>query len=170
MSEINVSSDNPEEDKTLPEDVKEAEAPQEDAEDRKIRVFAESENEPAAMSEQAEMMMSDIGGLKIYKIGDKVTGTVVQVKDDSLIVSIGTKNEGIVPREELSFVPSPSTEHYAPGQELDMIVIRQADDDTYFLSKKRAEEEKTWKKVEEAYANNARIMAVGNQVYYAPLP
>ncbi len=175
MSDINWAPDNPEE-KKEPEpeqssgsSAEEKNLQQEEA-DRKIRVYVEpgaKKDTAEGSSEQADFMMGALGGPKIYKIGDKVTGKVVQVKEDSLVVNIGTKNEGIVPREELSYVPNPTTEQYEPGQEIDMVVIRQGDDDTYYLSKKRAEEDKAWKAVEEAYANNARLNAVGSQVVNA---
>jgi ribosomal protein S1 len=163
-----------EEEKPTPEVESEKESPTGKTE-RKIKVYADSTKDDSGdersedSQDQAELMMGEMGGPKIYKIGDKVVGKVVQVKDDSLVVNIGTKNEGIVPREELSFVPNPSTEHYEPGDEIEMVVIRQADDDTYYLSKKRAEEEKAWQAVEEAYANGTRLKAVGSQVVNAGL-
>jgi len=171
---MNLSPDNPEGDKesTPEQQVKKDETPEQD---RKIRVYVEPDDERGgdhlskSSREQADFMMAGMAGPKIYKIGDKVTGKVVQVKEDSLVVNIGTKNEGIVPCEELSYVPNPSTEHYKPGDEIDMVVIRQGDDDTYFLSKKRAEEDKAWKAVEEAYAKGTRINAVGSQIVNAGL-
>ena len=171
MSDMDLSPDTPgDAEQSTPEQQVKKEEPTD--QDRKIRVYVEPEDERGdqfskGSKEQADFMMAGMAGPKIYKIGDKVTGKVVQVKDDSLVVNIGTKNEGIVPREELSYVPNPSTEHYKPGDEIDMVVIRQGDDDTYFLSKKRAEEDKAWKAVEEAYAKSARLKAVGSQVVNA---
>ena len=34
--------------------------------------------------------------------GDVINGTVVQVRDDEVLIDIGGKSEGIIPRQELA--------------------------------------------------------------------
>ncbi len=169
---MNISPNDPG-DEMEPQTPEEPAKSQNPEDEKKIRVYVapseDSKKDGHSASDEASILMSEMSGPKIYKLGDRVKGKIVQVKDDSLIVNIGTKNEGIVPREELSFVPAPTTEGYQVGEEMDMIVIKQADDDTYYLSKKRAEEDKMWDAVEEAAKAGKRLKAIGSQVVNAGL-
>src|ERR671932_1191629 len=84
--------------------------------------------------------------------GDVVTGTVVRVDKDEILVDIGYKSEGVIPVSELSIRRSVNPdEEVALGDEIDALVLQKEDaDGRLILSKKRARFEKAWKRIEAA--------------------
>src|SRR5665647_487357 len=87
-----------------------------------------------------------------FEEGDIVTGTVVRVDKDEVLVDIGYKSEGVVPANELSIKKSvdPSDE-VAVGDVIDALVLTKEDaDGRLILSKKRARFERAWQRIEKA--------------------
>jgi small subunit ribosomal protein S1 len=87
-----------------------------------------------------------------FSEGDVVTGTVVRVDKDEILVDIGYKSEGVIPISELSIRRSVNPdEEVALGDEIDALVLQKEDaDGRLILSKKRARFEKAWKRIEAA--------------------
>ncbi|MGH2909056.1 MAG: 30S ribosomal protein S1, partial [Solirubrobacteraceae bacterium] len=84
--------------------------------------------------------------------GDVVTGHVVRIDNDEVLVDIGYKSEGVIPSGELSIRKSvdPSDEVQL-GEEVDALVLTKEDQDgRLILSKKRARFEKAWRRIEAA--------------------
>jgi small subunit ribosomal protein S1 len=84
--------------------------------------------------------------------GEVVTGHVVRVDKDEVLVDIGYKSEGVIPANELSIRKSvdPSDEVHV-GEEVDAIVLTKEDQDgRLIMSKKRARFEKAWRRIETA--------------------
>src|SRR3954467_10678179 len=84
--------------------------------------------------------------------GDVVTGRVVRIDKDEVLVDIGYKSEGVIPSNELSIRKSvdPSDE-VEMGEEVDALVLTKEDQDgRLILSKKRARFEKAWRRIEGA--------------------
>jgi small subunit ribosomal protein S1 len=84
--------------------------------------------------------------------GDVVTGRVVRIDRDEVLIDIGYKSEGVIPNNELSIRKSvdPSTE-VELGEEVDALVLTKEDQDgRLILSKKRARFERAWKRIEAA--------------------
>jgi small subunit ribosomal protein S1 len=84
--------------------------------------------------------------------GDVVTGHVVRIDNDEVLVDIGYKSEGVIPVSELSIRKSvdPSDE-VSLGEEVDALVLTKEDQDgRLILSKKRARFEKAWRRIEAA--------------------
>ena len=84
--------------------------------------------------------------------GEVVSGTVVRVDKDEVLVDIGYKSEGVIPVSELSIRRSvdPSSEVQL-GDEIDALVLTKEDTEgRLILSKKRARFEMAWKKIERA--------------------
>lgn len=82
--------------------------------------------------------------------GDIVTGTVVAVDDQGLVVSIdGMKRDGVVPRkdlERLSLEPS----NYNAGDDIDIMIVRIEDEDgNLVLSVSQAQQTEDWKRAED---------------------
>jgi small subunit ribosomal protein S1 len=87
-----------------------------------------------------------------FKEGDVVSGKVVRIDKDEVMVDIGYKSEGVIPSNELSIRKSvdPSDEVQL-GEEVDALVLTKEDQEgRLILSKKRARFEKAWRKIEAA--------------------
>jgi small subunit ribosomal protein S1 len=84
--------------------------------------------------------------------GDVVTGRVVRIDADEVLVDIGYKSEGVIPSNELSIRKSVDpSEEVEMGEEVDALVLTKEDQDgRLILSKKRARFEKAWRRIEAA--------------------
>ena len=87
-----------------------------------------------------------------FQEGDVVTGHVVRIDNDEVLVDIGYKSEGVIPSSELSIRKSVDPgDEVALGEEVDALVLTKEDQDgRLILSKKRARFEKAWRKIEAA--------------------
>jgi small subunit ribosomal protein S1 len=84
--------------------------------------------------------------------GQVVTGHVVRIDQDEVLVDIGYKSEGVIAANELSIRKSvdPKDEVHL-GEEVDAIVLIKEDQDgRLMMSKKRARFEKAWRRIETA--------------------
>jgi small subunit ribosomal protein S1 len=84
--------------------------------------------------------------------GEVVTGHVVRIDKDEVLVDIGYKSEGVIPANELSIrkAVDPADEVHL-GEEVDAIVLTKEDQDgRLIMSKKRARFEKAWRRIEAA--------------------
>jgi small subunit ribosomal protein S1 len=87
-----------------------------------------------------------------FSEGDVVSGKVVRIDKDEVLVDIGYKSEGVIPSGELSIRKSvdPSDE-VSLGEEVDALVLTKEDQEgRLILSKKRARFEKAWRRIEAA--------------------
>jgi small subunit ribosomal protein S1 len=84
--------------------------------------------------------------------GEVVTGRVVRIDKDEVLVDIGYKSEGVIPAGELSIRKSVDPrEEVELGEEVDAIVLTKEDQDgRLIMSKKRARFEKAWRRIEAA--------------------
>ena len=87
-----------------------------------------------------------------FEEGDVVTGTVVRIDRDEVLLDIGYKSEGVIPASELSIRKSVDTsEEVELGEQIDALVVTKEDaEGRLILSKKRARFEKAWRKIEAA--------------------
>ena len=97
--------------------------------------------------------------INIFSEGDIVTGTVVRIDKDEVLVDIGYKSEGVIPVSELSIRKSVNTsDEVQLGEEIDALVMQKEDaDGRLILSKKRARFEKAWKRIEEAHESGVPV-------------
>jgi small subunit ribosomal protein S1 len=87
-----------------------------------------------------------------FQEGDVVTGNVVRIDNDEVLVDIGYKSEGVIPASELSIRKSVDPgDEVELGEEVDALVLTKEDQDgRLILSKKRARFEKAWRRIEAA--------------------
>jgi small subunit ribosomal protein S1 len=87
-----------------------------------------------------------------FSEGDVVSGKVVRIDQDEVLVDIGYKSEGVIPSNELSIRKSVDpSEEVELGEEVDALVLTKEDQEgRLILSKKRARFEKAWRKIEGA--------------------
>lgn len=104
-----------------------------------------------ASSETAETV--DMAGVSTVKKGDIVTGTVVKVENNQAFVDIGYKYDGIIPLREISSVPLENiADAVQLGQEVTCKVLSINDEkEILTLSKRQAEGEKAWEKMQEYF-------------------
>jgi small subunit ribosomal protein S1 len=87
-----------------------------------------------------------------FEEGDVVSGKVVRIDQDEVLVDIGYKSEGVTPSNELSIRKSVDPhDEVELGEEVDALVLTKEDQDgRLLLSKKRARFEKAWRRIEAA--------------------
>jgi len=87
-----------------------------------------------------------------FEEGDVVSGKVVRIDQDEVLVDIGYKSEGVIPQNELSIRKSVDPgDEVELGEEVDALVLTKEDQDgRLVLSKKRARFEKAWRRIEGA--------------------
>jgi len=84
--------------------------------------------------------------------GEVVSGLVVRIDKDEVLVDIGYKSEGVIPSNELSIRKNVDpNEEVSIGEEVDALVLTKEDQDgRLIMSKKRARFEKAWRRIEAA--------------------
>jgi small subunit ribosomal protein S1 len=99
------------------------------------------------------------GTLPLFSEGDVVSGRVVRIDKDEVLVDIGYKSEGVIPLPELSIRKSVKPEDEVQlGEWVDALVMQKEDPDgRLILSKKRARFEKAWKRIEAAAAAGEHV-------------
>ena len=88
--------------------------------------------------------------IKYFNDGDIVTGTVVKVDRDEVLLDIGYKTEGVIPSKELSIKHDVDPfEVVQVGDEIEALVQQKEDKEgRLILSKKRAQYERAWGTIE----------------------
>ncbi len=114
------------------------------------------------MSEQTTMptenmdeMMQALETMQPVRTGDILKGRIVQVRQDGVSVDIGGKAEGFIPAIEWG---GNHLEEAKVGDEVEVYVLRpeskaEETEGMVLLSKRRADYERAWKRVQEAYEN-----------------
>ncbi|MBI5534216.1 MAG: 30S ribosomal protein S1 [Deltaproteobacteria bacterium] len=86
---------------------------------------------------------------ELTKEGEIVTGTVVQITRDNVVVDIGGKSEGVIPLSEFSLAPGAPP--VKPGDKVDVYIeSRENDDGLVSLSKEKADKMKVWDEISSA--------------------
>jgi small subunit ribosomal protein S1 len=83
--------------------------------------------------------------------GQLVEGTVVRIDRDEVLVDIGYKSEGVIPQKELSIRNNADPgDVVALGEQIEALVLQREDaEGRLVLSKKRAQYERAWHRIEE---------------------
>ena len=94
--------------------------------------------------------------------GDVVGGVVVHIDKEGVLVDVGTKSEGLIRPGEISREPSLAPEEVVQvGDRIDVYVMQSEDQDgSLILSKKRADFERAWERVEEAHRTGKMLSAM----------
>ncbi len=94
--------------------------------------------------------------VRTYSRGDTITGSVVQVEEKDILVDIGYKSEGILPKSELS--PFREEEGIDTGEEVEVLVTYiDEEKGTVYVSEKQAAYERKIGELEEAFKNDETI-------------
>ncbi len=103
---------------------------------------------------------------KIIHTGEVVEGTVIDVKPDEIILNIGYKSDGILPKSEYSNDSSIDlTKQVSVGDKLDVKVLKVNDGEGQVaLTYKRLVADRGSKKIEEAFENKEVLTAKVAQI------
>lgn len=87
--------------------------------------------------------------------GELLKGTVLKISGDDVVVDIGLKSEGVVPRRE--FLAPDGSLRVHPGDQVDVIFERDDESGGLRLSHERAVRLRLWDDLEKAYRENTII-------------
>jgi len=107
-----------------------------------------------------ELIRAIEDSLKDFKDGDLVAGTVVKVDRDEVLLDIGYKSEGVIPSKELSIRQDVDpSEVVQVGDHVEALVLQKEDKEgRLILSKKRAQYERAWSRIEEIMNGGGTIV------------
>jgi small subunit ribosomal protein S1 len=97
--------------------------------------------------------------IKDFDDGDIVEGVVVKVDPEEVLLDIGYKSEGVIPSRELSIKHDVDPfEVVQVGDVIEALVLQKEDKEgRLVLSKKRAQYERAWGKIEEIHQNDSTV-------------
>ncbi len=101
------------------------------------------------------------GTFKRLQRGDRIEATIIQVERDRVFVDLGTKAEGIVPLGELTDENIENAQDlFKVGDKINVVVIRpEGAEGNPIVSKKRADFEEAWDRIEDAHRTQEMITA-----------
>src|SRR5918992_731709 len=110
-------------------------------------------------SSQEELMAAIEATIKPFDEGDIVAGVVVKIDKDEVLLDIGYKSEGVIPGRELSIRNDVDpNEVVATGDQIEALVLQKEDaDGRLILSKKRAQYERAWGRIEEIKGRDGTV-------------
>ena len=98
--------------------------------------------------------------MKSYNIGDIVSGTVVQIDREGVLLDIGCKSEGFISKKELTAKRIFDIDDIVSiGQVLDATVLAIDEEGQYILSTKEAELEILWNTVEAIWNSEDKVVS-----------
>ncbi len=97
--------------------------------------------------------------IKVFKEGDFISGTVVRIDNNEVLVDIGYKSEGIIPLRELSIKKDVNpNDIVCLGEEIETLVLQKEDKEgQLILSKKRAKYRRAWDKIIEISEKDEKL-------------
>ncbi len=122
----------------------------------------------ATMSEKKEMSMEELlateaydldGAMRLPRLNEVVNGTVHQVTENGIIIDMGCKKDGIIPKEEVTLEGDQKlTDLFKAGDEIQAKVVKTDDGEGVItLSKKKLEVNEHWNEINEALENKTTI-------------
>jgi small subunit ribosomal protein S1 len=115
--------------------------------------------QPKPEQPSMEVLLGEEGlGLDFPKQGEIRTGVIASMGDNEILVSIGTKSEGVIGGRELELVPPEERANFEIGLEIPVYVLLPEDSNgNVVLSYIRAREEKDWETVNELLESAAPV-------------
>jgi small subunit ribosomal protein S1 len=106
-----------------------------------------------------ELVIAMEESLRDFNDGDIVEGTVVKIDRDEVLLDIGYKSEGVIPSKELSIRHDVDpNEVVKVGDKIEALVLQKEDKEgRLILSKKRAQYERAWGRIEEVMRSGETI-------------
>jgi small subunit ribosomal protein S1 len=138
--------------------------------------------EESASTSMEALLQEEELSLDLPKAGEFRTGVIADIRQNEILVSIGTKSEGIIAGKEKEQIPDAELKLFQVGDEISVYVLQPEDQNgNVVLSYIRAREERDWKQVEEllisgdgcdskiiGYNKGGLIVPVGNLRGFVP--
>lgn len=124
--------------------------------------IANSEAVEGDASESMESLMAQQDAMdEAFKPGQLLTGKVVRIDSEGVLVDVGYKTEGVIPLHQLSHRRDVNPEEIVKvGEQVDVSVTRlEGAEGTLILSKKRADLESAWFRVIKAHESGEVLTA-----------
>lgn len=107
-----------------------------------------------ADNNMASLLESEGMNIDFPSQGEIRQGIIASITSNQILVSVGTKSEGIITGRELEAIPEAEREALEVGQEIPVYIINPEDSNgNLVLSYTQAREEENWKHAEELMAN-----------------
>ena len=121
----------------------------------------DSNGEGEAMESMESLMAAQDAMDEAFKPGQLLTGKVVRIDSEGVLVDVGYKSEGVIPLHQLSHRRDVNPEEIVKvGEEVDVSVTRvEGAEGTLILSKKRADLESAWIRVIKAHESGEVLTA-----------
>lgn len=129
--------------------------------DNKKEVETASENQMYDLMDEIEK------SLRIPGRGEIVKGSIIQVRDNEIVVNLGCKKDGIIPRDEITSDATTNLNTlFNVGEEIEAQVIKTDDGEgNLLLSKKKLDVNEHWNDIAQAYKDKSVIeVKVKNKV------
>jgi small subunit ribosomal protein S1 len=122
---------------------------EEELENEQAEVASTTEQTEGAPSVSMEDLLEEEGlELDFPKQGEVRPGIIATISEGEVLVSVGTKSEGVLSGRELELIPEEERNAFEIGQEIPVYVITPEDPNgNVVLSYTRAQEEKDWEEV-----------------------
>ena len=115
-----------------------------------------SDKSAMAAGSFAALFEDSLEGGDFGKEGEIVTGTIVAVQRDNVVIDIGGKSEGVIPLSE--FMDEKGEINVKAGDKTEVYVeSRENDDGLVILSKEKADKAKVWQELVLAFKNNELV-------------
>lgn len=134
---------------------------EEDVEEDDEEAAEEAEEAEDAEEETSQEEMMNANDLADLEKGQLVEGTVVEINERGIYVDVNYKSDGFIPLRELS-TSDVSDPHDVVelDEEIKVVVLTLEDEEgNMVLSRKRAEEEEAWERIEKSHAEDEIIEA-----------
>lgn len=113
--------------------------------------------EPGSMAD----LLKDSEPLKSVKRGDIVSGEVMRIDDDGVVVNIGHKSDGVIPPREMRSLTPEAVGNLKRGDEVYAYVVRpDSEEGPAILSLDRARSEQGWVVLQRALDNNLMVEGI----------
>jgi small subunit ribosomal protein S1 len=134
----------------------------------------QSEERPNLDQSTMETLLEQQGLVDLPKTGEVRTGVIAAISEDEILVSVGTKSEGVISGRELEQIPAEERAAFTVGTEIPVYVVTPEDTNgNVVLSYLRAREEKDWldaeKLLAEATPFNSKIIGYNKGGLLVPL-
>jgi 4-hydroxy-3-methylbut-2-enyl diphosphate reductase len=128
-------------------------------------VIGKMENEKNTELQEEQTAAEEVTmdqAVKEFNVGDVVKGTVVQVSNDEVLVDIGYKSEGVLPRQEVIVGDDQELSSVMQnGMEIEVVVTDiDEQEGKVTLSRRAIEKKQKWEELEKAFEDGTIITGV----------